>query len=202
MKLTKIACVCAALLLTMICHGETKTRQITHADPVALRRSPYKSQTPDHGGKIESKYDGFSHETIITLNKMRVTCGSVKGNFKDVCVSFVAALHSPGIQLDYVRYARLQLIFQTKDWTQRHPLAERQLSVVADGETLRLGQMKLVSQSVNQQMTEVLEVDMPYAVFTKIARAQAVDVKVGGGEFSLREQNLAALRDLNNRVKF
>jgi len=160
-----------------------------------------KSQAPDHGGKIESRYDGFSHETIVTLNKMRITCGSVKGNFEDACVSFVASLHCPGIQLDYVRHASLQLIFQTKDWDQRHPLNQRQLSVVADGETLRLGQMKLVSQSVDTLMTEVLEVAVPYAVFTKIARAQVVEIKVGNTEFELRQQNLAALRDLNNRVK-
>jgi len=161
-----------------------------------------KSQAPDHGGKIESKYDGFNHETIVTLNKMRITCGSAKGNFKEACVSFVAALHCPGVQLDYVRYASLQLVFQTKAWDQRHPLNQRQLSVVANRETLRLGQMKLVSQSVDTAMTEVLEVSMPFAVFTKIARAQVVEMKVGNSEFELSPQNLDALRDLNNRVKF
>jgi hypothetical protein len=62
--------------------------------------------------------------------------------------------------------------------------------------------MKLVSQDVDTLMTEVLEVTMPYAVFTQIARAQAVEMKVGKSEFELRPQNLAALRDLNNRVKF
>jgi hypothetical protein len=43
---------------------------------------------------------------------------------------------------------------------------------------------------------------MPYAVFIKIVRAQVVEMKVGNTEFELRQQNLAALRDLNNRVKF
>jgi len=203
MKLTtKIACACIVLLVTTIGPGRAKTGQAAAAGSTSPARTSYKSQTADHGGKIESKYDGFSHETIITLNKMRITCGSVKGNFKDVCVSLVATLHCPGIQLDYVRYARLQLIFQTKDWSKRHPLEQRQLAVVADGETLRLGQMKLVSQSVNELMTEVLEVEMPYGVFEKIARAQAVEMKVGNGEFALRDKNLAAIRDLNNRVKF
>ena len=175
---------------------------MAQASSNSFARSLDKSQDPDHGGKIESRYDGFNHETIVTLNKMRITCGSVKGNFRDACVSFVAALHCPGIQLDHVRYASLQLIFQTKDWDQRHPLNQRQLSVVADGETLKLGQMKLVSQSVDTLMTEELEVTMPYAVFTKIVRAQFVEMKVGNTEFELRQQNLAALRDLNNRVKF
>lgn len=201
MKLTtKILC-CLVLLSTVTCWWQTERRVLAQAGSNSFAGAIDKSQAPDHGGKIESRYDGFSHETIVTLNKMRITCGSVKGNFKDACVSLVASLHCPGIQLDYVRYASLQLIFQTKAWDQRHPLNERELSVVADRETLRLGQMKLVSQSVDTLMTEVLEVAVPYAVFTKIARAQVVEMKVGNTEFELRQQNLAALRDLNNRVK-
>jgi len=203
MKLTtNILCCCLVLSATLTAWAQTEGRGLAQASSNSFARSMDKSQDPDHGGKIESRYDGFNHETIVTLNKMRITCGSVKGNFKDACVSFVAALHCPGIQLDYVRYARLQLIFQTKDWDQRHPLNQRQLSVVADGETLKLGQMKLISQSVDTLMTEELEVTMPYAVFTKIVRAQVVEMKVGNTEFELRQQNLAALRDLNNRVKF
>ena len=197
---TKILC-CLVMSATATCFWQTET-SVAQAGLNYFAGAIDKSQAPDHGGKIESKYDGFSHETIVTLNKMRITCGSPKGNFKDACVSFEAALHCPGIQLDYVRYASLQLIFQTKDWDQRHPLNQRQLSVVADGETLRLGQMKLASQSVDTLMTEVLEVSMPYAVFTKIKRAQVVEMRVGKTEFELRPQNLAALRDLNNRVKF
>ena len=202
MKLTKSLWVFVALLITTVCHGEAERRQIAHAVPTSLAGTAVGPQTADHGGKIESKYDGFSHETIVRLNKMRITCGGVDGKFKDICISVVAELHCPGTQLDYVRYARLQLVFQTKDWTKRHPLAERQLSVVANTETLRLGQMKLISQSQNELMTEVLEVEVPYAVFTKIARAQTVDVNVGTTTFELGPKNLDALRDLNNRVKF
>jgi hypothetical protein len=203
MKLTtNILCCCLVLSAIVTGWAQTEGRGLAQASSNSFARSMDKSQDPDHGGKIESRYDGFNHETIVTLNKMRITCGSVKGNFKDACVSFVAALHCPGIQLDHVRHASLQLIFQTKDWDQRHPLNQRQLSVVADGETLRLGQMKLVSQSADTLMTEELEVTMPYAVFTKIVRAQVVEMKVGNTEFELRQQNLAALRDLNNRVKF
>ena len=155
----------------------------------------------EHGGKIESKYDGFTHETTITLKKMKVTCGSKKGKFKEACVSLVASLHCPGIQLDYVRYVTLQLIFQTHDWDQRHPLDQRQLSVVADGVTYRLGQMTLASQSTDTLMTETLEVTMPYATFLKVAKAEVVEMKVGPSQFELRQQNVVAFRDMVNRVK-
>ena len=154
----------------------------------------------EHGGKIESKYDGFSHETIITLKRMKVTCDGTKGNFKDACVSVTASLHCPGIQLNYVRYARIQVIFQSKDWDQRHPVDQRELSVVVDGETIRLGRMTLASQKTDVMMTETLEATMPYKTFKQMANAQVVEMQVGKSQFELRENNLMALRDLNNRV--
>ena len=155
-----------------------------------------------HGGQIFSKYDGFNHETVVTLKKMKVTCNGTRGNFKDACVSIVATLHCPGVQLDYVRYATLQLVFETKDWDQRHALDQRELSVVANGETLRLGRMDLLAQSVDTLMSETLQIKVPYAAFKKIALAETVDLSVGSSRFALRDKNILALRDLHNRVKF
>ena len=155
----------------------------------------------NHGGKIESKYDGLSHETVSTLRKMKVTCAGGKNMFKDACVSVSASLHCPGIQLNYVRYAKLQLIFETKQWDQRHALEDRDLVVVVDATTLRLGRMRLVSQNIDTLMTEVLEATISYDVFKKIVSGQAVEIAVGKSRFELREKNLEALRDLNNRVK-
>ena len=78
--------------------------------------------------------------------------------------------------------------------------------MVTDGERLPLGTMSLVKQDMDTNqlidvMKEVLEVALPYPTFQKIARAQVVEVKVGRTTFELGEKNLAALRDLNNRVK-
>jgi hypothetical protein len=196
---------CFGLLLhtsTALTHNEMPLPANSTASPAPLL-------LPDHGGKIETKYNGFDHEMVVTLQKMRVTCGAAKGMqsaLKDTCVSLLASLHCPGKQLDYVRQVRLQLIFETKDWTKRHALDERDLIVVADGERLTLGTMKLVNQDVNTSqlvdvMKEVLEVSLPYQTFQKIARAQVVEMKVGKTMFELGENNIAALRDLNNRVK-
>lgn len=157
------------ILFTQVLSGEF--RETKAALPVP--------QTSEHGGKIEAKYDGFNHETVITLRKMRVTCGGAKGletTIKHACVSVSASLHAPGKQLDYVRHATVQLIFETKDWDQRHSLTQRDLSVVANGETLRLGKMDLLKQDVGNDrlvdvMKEVLEVSVPYPIFNKIARA-------------------------------
>ena len=155
-----------------------------------------------HGGKIEVKYDGFNHETVMSLRKMRVSCSGIKNRFKevDVCVSMMVNLHCRGTQANYVNYVSLQLVFETTDWDQRHPLGQRELSVVVNNETLRLGEMKLVGQSVDENLTETLGITFPYEAFKKITEAQFVEMQVGNSRFALREKNLDALRDLSNRV--
>ncbi|MBV8857408.1 MAG: hypothetical protein JOZ02_10790 [Acidobacteria bacterium] len=163
----------------------------------------------NHGGKIETAYDGFAHETVVELKRMNVTCQVTNGSggvVKGLCVTLRAALHCPGKQLDYVRQATLFVTFEAKNWDTRHPPSERQLSVVADGETMRLGRMGLVSQDVgdgwaNDDMKETLELAVPFEVFQKLSRASYVEFSVGQTTFALRDKNVAALRDMNNRVK-
>ena len=171
---------------------------------------PAQAPTPiNHGGKIETAYDGLAHETVVTLKRMRVTCEMAKGTasiFKGVCVSLQAALHCPGRQLEYVRRVTLRLTFEAKNWDARHPPAERDLSAVADGETLRLGRMTLHSNGVGEgwldgDAKETLEVSVPYDTFLKLSRAASVEFSVGKTTFVLRDKNLAALRDMNTRVK-
>lgn len=199
----------SSCLLLMLCasqlpKGLTSSRADSHS------KSEPTSAGLDHGGKIETKYDGFNHETVVTLHKMRVNCGGAKGlksTLEQTCVSLVASLHCPGKQVEYVRYAKLQLIFETKDWDKRHPLDERELFVVADGRKLRLGRMALLTQDVAGDrfvdvMKEVLEVSVPYQTFDTIARAQTVEFKVGKTIFPLQQKNLEALGDLNLRVRF
>jgi hypothetical protein len=154
----------------------------------------------NHGGKIETTYDGFSHETVMSLQKMPVSCNGIKDTFKDACVSLMVSLHCPGIQANHVNYVMLQLMFKTKAWDQRHPMDQRDLSVVVNNETLRLGRMQLIGQNVDDNMTETLGITFPYEAFKKIAAAQFVEVQVGPSRFMLRNKNLEALRDLNNRV--
>jgi hypothetical protein len=155
----------------------------------------------DHGGEIVSKYDGFNHETVVTLKKMNVTCAKHE-ILKKTCVSILATLHCPGVQLDYVRQVTLQIVFESKDWFERHPLDQRDLSMVADGETFRLGRMQLAALHTDTLMSETLQGELPYATFKKMALAEFVEIQVGKSKFELRSKNLAALRDLNNRIKF
>jgi hypothetical protein len=160
-------------------------------------------QPVKHGGKIEIKYDGFNYETIMRLQKMKVSCDGFKDKFKDACVSIEVSLHCPGTQLNYVKYVMLQVVFENKDWVRFHPPDQRDLLVVTDTETLKLGTMAPVMK--NQAGTwdtkvETLELKIPYETFKKIAMSQTANIQVGRSQVSLREKNLLALKDLNSRV--
>jgi len=164
---------------------------------------PQSPEPVKHGGKIETKYDGFTYETVMRLRKMKVNCDGFKDKFKDACVSIEVALHCPGTQVNYVKEVSVQIVFENKDWVRLHSPEQRDLSVVTDTETLRLGRMSPVAR--NQPGTwdtkvEVLEVKIPYAVFKKIAMSQSVELQVGRDAVELREKNIAALKDLNSRV--
>ena len=97
----------------------------------------------------------------------------------------------------------LQVVFENKDWVHFHAPDQRDLIVVTDTETLKLGKMAPVMK--NQAGTwdtkvETLELQIPYATFKKIVSSPTVDLQVGRSQVSLREKNLLALRDLNSRV--
>jgi hypothetical protein len=159
-------------------------------------------QQVKHGGKIETTYDGFNYETTMRLRKMKVSCDGLKDKFKDECVSLDVTLHCPGTQLNYVRNVTVQLVFENKDWVHFHAPDQRELMIVTDSETLRLGKMTPASKDSLGWDTKVetLEATIPYAAFKKIVQAQSVQIQVGRSAVELREKNLAALRDLNSRV--
>lgn len=164
-----------------------------------------RAQSPavKHGGKIDSKYDGFNYETVMRLQKMKVNCDGIKDKFKDACVSIEVTLHLPGVQLNYVRKVTLQVVFENQDWVRTHPPEQRNLSITTDTETLRLGRMALVTNTKPgtwETKKETLEATIPYDVFKKMVQSESVGIQVGNDAVMLRDKNIAALRDLNNRV--
>jgi hypothetical protein len=163
---------------------------------------PQQLKPIDHGGKIETKYDGFTYETVMRLKRMKVSCDGLKDKFKDACVSIEVALHCPGTQINYVRYVTLQVVFENKDWVHLHPPDQRDLSVVIDTETLRFGKMSPVAAKTGSWDTkvEMLEAQIPYQAFKKIASSQTAAIQVGKTSVELREKNLLALKDLSSRV--
>jgi hypothetical protein len=196
-------------IVTLCCVLVTLAASLCAQDRAGQSPKQQPAPPPNHGGKIEMNYDGVAHETLVALKRMSVTCEMGKGSesiLKGVCVSLQAVLHCPGQQMEYVRRATLRLTFETKNWDARHPPGERDLTAVADGETIRLGPMGLAAQGVSEgwlaeDSKETLEVSIPYPAFLKLARASSVEFSVGKTAFALRDKNLAAFRDMNNRIK-
>jgi hypothetical protein len=156
-----------------------------------------------HGGKIETKYDGFNYEPVLRLKKMKVTCDGFKDKFKDACVSVEIVLHCPGTQLNYVRNVTVQIFFENKDWVHFHPPDQRDLVVVIDSGTLKLGKMQRANAQTPgtwDTKLEVLETTIPYDAFKKIAASESVEMQVGKSAFELREKNRLAMRELGSRV--
>jgi hypothetical protein len=163
---------------------------------------PQQQKPIDHGGKIETKYDGFTYETVMRLKRMKVSCDGFKDKFKDTCVSIEVALHCPGTQINYVRHVTLQVVFENKDWVHLHSPDQRDLSVVIDTESLRLGTMTPVAATTGSWDTKVerLEAQISYQAFKKIASSQTAAIQVGKTSVELRNKNLLALKDLGSRV--
>ena len=163
---------------------------------------PQEQKPLNHGGKIETKYDGFNHETILRLKKMKVSCDGFKDNFKNACISIEVTLHCPGIQINYVREVTLQVFFENQDWVPLHSPDQRALSVVIDTETVRLGTMVPVSGKAGtwHNKIEALEARISYAAFKKLAMSRMAAIQVGPDSVELRDNNIAALKDLSNRV--
>ena len=163
-----------------------------------------RAQSPvKHGGKIESRYDGFTYETIMRLQKMKVSCDGIKDKFTDGCVSIEVALHMPGMQLNYVRNVTLMVIFENQDWVRTHPPEQRDLSISTYDKTYRFGRMELITNKKPgtwDTKIERLQASIPYDTFKQIIESDTIEIQVGNGAVMLREKNIAALRDLNNRV--
>ncbi len=156
-----------------------------------------------HGGKIESKYDGFTYETLMRLQKMKVSCDGVKDKFTDGCVSIEVTLHMPGMQLNYVRNVTLMVVFENQDWVQTHPPDQRDLSISTYDKTFKFGRMELITNKKPgtwDTKIERLQATIPYEMFKKIIASDTIEIQVGKDTVMLREKNIAALRDLNNRV--
>lgn len=156
-----------------------------------------------HGGKIESKYDGFTYETLMRLQKMKVSCDGIKDKFTDGCVSIEVTLHMPGMQLNYVRNVTLMVVFENQDWVRGHPLDQRNLSISTYDKTYRFGRMELVTNKKPgtwDTKIERLQATIPYETFKQIIESDTIEIQVGNGSVMLRDKNIAALRDLNNRV--
>ena len=134
---------------------------------------------------------------------MKVSCDGLKDKFTDACVSIEVTLHMPGMQLNYVRSVTLMVVFENQDWVRMHPPDQRDLSISTYDKTFRLGRMELITNKKPgtwDTKIERLQATIPYNTFKQIIESDTIEIQVGKDAVMLREKNIAALRDLNNRA--
>lgn len=176
---------------------------LLHPATVRLQQKSPAEKPINHGGKIETKYDGFNYETVMRLRKMKVNCDGFKDKFKDACVSIEVIMHLPGQQLNFVKTVTLQVVFENKDWVHLHGPEQREFVVVTDTGTLRLGRMSPVNTNTPgswDTKVETLEIKLPYKTFKRIAHSQTAEMRIGKSALELRPNNLLAMKDLDSRV--
>jgi glycerophosphoryl diester phosphodiesterase len=163
------------------------------------------AQTLKHGAKIETKYDGFKGVTVVKLHKMKVNCGKMLSDnedFRELCVSFEAAITYPGKQFEVPRSVKLTLILESKNWQTK--FQDRNLSIALDDTQVHIGKMAIVSALIDEAkvidtMKHVYDIDFPHNLLTQMATSKNVALRLGDFSFNLTEKNLSAIYDLLRR---
>lgn len=136
---------------------------------------------------VAAEYDRFRNNTVVTAEtelqnglKLRV-----------LYVSDGQTTTRPGS-------IGLTLISDSRDWEY---LRCHHLNFLVDGKPFPVGEVDHDGTVGRGYVLEYINIEMPVARFTQLARASRVEGRICNTEFSLREEQLQLLRDLANRTK-
>jgi hypothetical protein len=160
---------------------------------------------------ISSKYNKSKNQTTVTLKTMAL---------KEVTGQRAQTGYQPGIQMDmdaFFNYTGEKIEKPVESVMLRfHATANvynfarpQPVSVVLDekvegasGKVLKLGDTDYKSDlKFNSVYEEFMNITIPADTLAKIGEAKTVDLYVGGYGYSLREKQIADLRDMASRTK-
>lgn len=178
----------------------------------ALKVPPKRDYKYD--GKIVSTYDKEKDRTIVLIQLMPVK--SVEdpryGNDPDFSgktperlrISFYFAY--PGQTLVTPRFASIGILYMAFD-PQKYE--SHLLSAKIDGERVDFGKMVVINQKLvsyrspaayKPYTSRVLDLNISYENFLRMANAKKVKIKLGDYDFDLSKDQMEALRDLASRT--
>jgi hypothetical protein len=158
-----------------------------------------------HRGKIQATYDPAQDRTVVAFQPYVVTA-----NFHDrnESIAITAGFIHPGQALaSRPQFIEFGVLSQSRGGWQFEKENERELTLVIDGETIKLGAMKLVTARRFELgrgalfYREDLAFTLPYESFVKMANAKKVAVKVGKTGLKLANEHLEVMRDLMSRAE-
>jgi hypothetical protein len=175
-----------------------------------LQAQETKKEGAKKSNNVSSKYNKSKNLTTVSLKKMALTglqdekpqAQEIPTHQMDMEVFFT----HPGEQLDKaVENVTLRFSVATRAYFFMRP---QPISVVLDekiegaGRLLRLGDSDYKSDlKFNSIYEEFMAISIPAETLAKIAAAKTVAIYVGPSAYSLREKQIADLRELASRTK-
>jgi tetratricopeptide (TPR) repeat protein len=146
-----------------------------------------------HQERIESEYDKSKDETKVRLQMTPLTC------VKDACVFFSLESSFSGSKPPAVvdRFV-LALYFFTKTLM---PFKDSTLKAFIDGDVIELGRMTFAGQLSKDDLTGLgYGIVLDDAALARLSKANRLEMRLGGIQFSLGEDKVNAIADLYSRV--
>lgn len=142
-----------------------------------------------NSGRFSVKYNRFEDYTNVSVGPFFVggTSSYVTRGFQlEMSASFI----KDGKPINTV-----YLIFRSKskEWTF---LKSRELYALVDGERMSLGEGDRDSDIRFGSVSELMIFPIPLEAFTKVAKAQSAELKIGRIELTLKDEHKEAFRDL------
>lgn len=169
---------------------------------VAAQEQQTKSKFKHHG-KIQATYDRAQDRTVVAFQPY-----VVNSNFHDPTesIAITAGFIHPGqVLASRPQFIEFGVLSQSRGGWEFEGEKERELSLVIDGEAVKLGAMKIITARRftlgRLYYREDLGLTMPYEGFVRMASAKKVVVKVGRTELKLKNEHLEVMRDLVSRAE-
>jgi hypothetical protein len=168
--------------------GPKRTAQ---AQPIPAKRKF------NHKIKIETKYDKFSDSTDVQM--MHTQIYNAHGS-RAQKIYLTAVFNYPGYTPSKPDYVALAFNSTSSEWKY---LRERDLTIIADGKHAGPVTTLLLNTRIERggSVSETVSVNIATDVFLFMVNAFYVEMQLGDAEFTLKPEQLEALRDFASRMQ-
>jgi hypothetical protein len=187
----------------LISHNQRSSVQIRHLIAVLcftlLSCISVLPQSPALSPKITNYYDRFKDETTVGVSTMLedYTVEIPFAHMQEFILLLAGFTHKGQQIITQPMTVRLAFQSQARRWRFGEGT---ELYAIVDGERLALGPMSYSRQDLGAGHVEVLRLDIPARTFLKLARAKAVELRVGDKELKLGTHQLAVLAALADQM--
>jgi hypothetical protein len=147
-----------------------------------------------HLGKVEKEYERATNQTKLKFPIFPITCVQ-----PGACIFFSLETSFTGTKPEPPPE---QFLFALYIFTKTlQPFADTTLYARVDGEVINLGEMTYAGQSSKDGLTGMAYgINLNLQEVAKLAQAKKVEMRIGGLQFPLGENEINAIWDLHNQA--